>query len=276
MTWERSLVRSQRDALGPGNGRLAISGRNARVHCFDRKRVHPEHNRGLYVAVRFAFLTQRKSSLLTRERSMVRSHRNARAAGSQLYGESRVGEPVVWGIRRGGDWLCKPIGKGPTPLFSTKDPIEIEVPYSDPDKQREYQRLRTAAARRQWMRGKCCARCGGRNRLEVDHIDPTKKVSHRIWSWSRPRREAELMKCQVLCRDCHLRKTISQKRLQSNNTSGVAGVTWCRRGGNWKVRVEIDGKRHSVGRFDDLSLAEAAVKDFRNGFVAQTGQSPDS
>lgn len=52
-----------------------------------------------------------------------------------------------------------------------------------------------------------CVRCGSTNRLEVDHRDPTKKVTHLIWSFSKERLEAELAKCQVLCHDCHLRKT---------------------------------------------------------------------
>lgn len=43
--------------------------------------------------------------------------------------------------------------------------------------------------------------------LEIDHIDPRQKLSHRIWSWSPARREAELGKCQVLCQKHHLEKT---------------------------------------------------------------------
>jgi hypothetical protein len=43
--------------------------------------------------------------------------------------------------------------------------------------------------------------------LELDHVDPALKVSHRVWSWARERREAELAKCQVLCHDCHVAKT---------------------------------------------------------------------
>jgi hypothetical protein len=43
--------------------------------------------------------------------------------------------------------------------------------------------------------------------MEVDHIDPALKVSHRVWSWSPPRRAAELAKCRVLCGVCHLAKS---------------------------------------------------------------------
>lgn len=55
--------------------------------------------------------------------------------------------------------------------------------------------------------GKACAHCGSYERLELDHVDPTKKVTHRVWSWSAKRRAVEIAKCQVLCHACHLAKT---------------------------------------------------------------------
>ena len=54
--------------------------------------------------------------------------------------------------------------------------------------------------------GKCEA-CGATTALEVDHVNPDTKVSHRIWSWSWNRILRELAKCQLLCHDCHLKKT---------------------------------------------------------------------
>lgn len=54
-----------------------------------------------------------------------------------------------------------------------------------------------------------CVQCGESrwDRLELDHIDPERKVGHRIWSWSEERRNAELANCQALCRPCHRKKT---------------------------------------------------------------------
>lgn len=52
-----------------------------------------------------------------------------------------------------------------------------------------------------------CKRCGSWNNLEVDHIDKTKKISHKVWTWSEVRRNEELKKCQVLCTTCHDIKT---------------------------------------------------------------------
>lgn len=55
-----------------------------------------------------------------------------------------------------------------------------------------------------------CRLCGSWDNLQVDHIDPTWKVSHRIWSWRADRRSAELAKCQVLCVKCHKAKTTAE------------------------------------------------------------------
>lgn len=83
--------------------------------------------------------------------------------------------------------------------------------YANPARAREYQRAYQRewmrARRAQYMHGKSCASCGAIQDLEIDHLDPTQKTSHRIWSWSTERRNAELAKCQILCADCHLEKT---------------------------------------------------------------------
>lgn len=83
------------------------------------------------------------------------------------------------------------------------------MPYTDPDKQAKYQREWIAQRRAEWFAGKSCAWCGSAEELQLDHVDPATKVSHRIWSWSDSRRNAELAKCQVLCRPCHEQKAIS-------------------------------------------------------------------
>lgn len=86
------------------------------------------------------------------------------------------------------------------------------MPYADPAVQREYQKQWVAARRQVWIdTNGPCVKCGSRDDLEVDHVDPAKKVSHRIWSWSRKRREVELARCQVLCGLCHKDKTRRQR-----------------------------------------------------------------
>lgn len=90
--------------------------------------------------------------------------------------------------------------------------------YADPARQREYVRRWVAERRAAWLAEHGpCARCGATERLEVDHIDPAQKVSHRVWSWSRLKREAELLKCQVLCEDCHKLKTHGDRPKHGTN-----------------------------------------------------------
>lgn len=83
------------------------------------------------------------------------------------------------------------------------------MPYADPERQREYMREWYARRRAEWFEGKVCVDCGSTDRLELDHVDPATKVSHRIWSWSKARREAELAKCVVRCHDHHRAKTLA-------------------------------------------------------------------
>lgn len=82
------------------------------------------------------------------------------------------------------------------------------MPYIDKERQREYSRNWVANRRALYFKDKVCTKCGGTDRLELDHIDPVLKVSHNIWSWSEIRQRAELVKCQILCFKCHKAKTL--------------------------------------------------------------------
>jgi 5-methylcytosine-specific restriction endonuclease McrA len=86
------------------------------------------------------------------------------------------------------------------------------MPYKDPAKQKEYQRKWMLQRRRDFQKGRCCVQCGSTRQLEVDHIDPSTKVTHRVWAWSKKKREAELAKCQVLCKKCHATKSGNERR----------------------------------------------------------------
>lgn len=86
------------------------------------------------------------------------------------------------------------------------------MPYKDRVKQLAYQNEWTKRQRTDWLQQNGpCVKCGSWDRLEVDHIDPKMKSTHRIWTWSKARRAIELAKCQVLCYACHLAKTIEQR-----------------------------------------------------------------
>ena len=85
------------------------------------------------------------------------------------------------------------------------------MPYKDPEKQRQFQRERVARNRKKWIDANGpCVRCGSDERLEVDHVDPSGKTTHNVWSWSEERRLTELAKCQVLCHDCHQVKSTAE------------------------------------------------------------------
>ncbi len=92
------------------------------------------------------------------------------------------------------------------------------MPYRDREAQRDYQRRWMAARRQEFLGGKSCTFCASIENLEIHHFDPGAKVHHAIWSWAQPRREAELAKCIVLCRDCHTRRHHEHK------------LTHCKRG----------------------------------------------
>jgi 5-methylcytosine-specific restriction endonuclease McrA len=85
--------------------------------------------------------------------------------------------------------------------------------YKDRAKQRKYQKDWAKSRRRAWLEAHGpCVRCGSKKELTVDHVDPTKKCDHKVWSWSEERRNEELAKCQVLCKDCHKLKTSGEQR----------------------------------------------------------------
>jgi len=86
------------------------------------------------------------------------------------------------------------------------------MPYASKAAQSAYQNRWLKQRRLAWIQSHGpCAVCGSSFRLQVDHIDPAKKVSHRIWSWSAVRREGELAKCQVLCLKHHREKTAAAR-----------------------------------------------------------------
>jgi hypothetical protein len=86
------------------------------------------------------------------------------------------------------------------------------MPYKSRAEQSAFTLRRMKAIRDSWFAGKCCVWCGSVERLELDHIDPSQKESHKIWGWSEVRRNAELSKCRVLCHRCHKQRSDGQMR----------------------------------------------------------------
>lgn len=81
------------------------------------------------------------------------------------------------------------------------------MPIKPLEERRKYAREWMAKRRKQWLaENGPCGRCGSTERLEIDHIDPALKTNHRVWSWAKLRRDAELAKCRVLCKKCHTKR----------------------------------------------------------------------
>lgn len=85
------------------------------------------------------------------------------------------------------------------------------------DAKRSYQRRWMRERRQAWIdsQGGCCRRCGSTESLEVDHIDPSMKTMQprEIWSRTESAVAVELANCQVLCSDCHAKKTHAPRPL---------------------------------------------------------------
>lgn len=115
--------------------------------------------------------------------------------------------------------------------------------YKDRNKQQAYQAGYLAGKRMTWLQDHGpCAQCGSWDRLELDHIDPAQKVTHRVWSLAKPARDAELAKCQVLCSRCHKEKhrLLTAKPLVHGTSNGYqkhrCRCDACRTANNVRVR----------------------------------------
>lgn len=104
------------------------------------------------------------------------------------------------------------------------------MPYKSKWKKNEYQRLWIIERRKKWFFKKSCKICGSTKKLDLDHINRKNKISHNVWSWNKKKQQSELKKCQVLCKSCHLLKTIKENKVKNvhNGISCVAYRKGCR------------------------------------------------
>lgn len=78
--------------------------------------------------------------------------------------------------------------------------------YTKRDRANQLQWLKNK--RNEYFKDKVCCKCGSKKNLQLDHIDPSTKITHQVWNRRKEFREAELSKCQVLCHSCHKIKTV--------------------------------------------------------------------
>ena len=96
------------------------------------------------------------------------------------------------------------------------------MPYSDPAQQLSYQNDWMKRRRIEWCNSNGpCVDCDTWENLTVDHEDASQKVSHRIWSWSKERRDRELAKCVVRCWPCHMKKSANERAKGSQHGNSV-------------------------------------------------------
>lgn len=96
---------------------------------------------------------------------------------------------------------------------------------------KQYQRDWLQDRRKSWIsENGPCQVCGSWDSLEIDHIDPTQKEYKisTIWSRSKEVRDKELAKCQVLCKSCHLKKTLAERPQPKHGTVNMYDDHKCR------------------------------------------------
>ena len=81
----------------------------------------------------------------------------------------------------------------------------------------------------EFLGGKC-NNCGITNtKFDFDHLNPETKffeLSLHFWDYSWKRIEAELAKCQLLCRHCHIDKTTEEQSVEHGG--GASGRKNCK------------------------------------------------
>ena len=102
-----------------------------------------------------------------------------------------------------------------------------------PERKREWAALRRAERRAFAYQhlGGVCRLCKGDNGLEIDHVDRHSKRCNvsALWTHSEKRFLRELKKCQLLCKDCHLKKSIKERYPErQHGTVAMYGRGRCR------------------------------------------------
>ena len=100
--------------------------------------------------------------------------------------------------------------------------------------QRVYQlhRYHARMASMHKMLGGLCVRCGSDEKLEIDHIVPTEKsfTIGSLWGIKGAALEKELEKCQLLCKSCHIDKTLEDEgKSYAQGTHGtLSAIRYCK------------------------------------------------
>jgi hypothetical protein len=104
--------------------------------------------------------------------------------------------------------------------------------------------------------GGVCATCGTTEHLEFDHIDPSTKVNEvtRMLHHSKAAFQAEVAKCQLLCKAHHIEKSNAEGSTRKRVAGPVRhGTTWAYDGRGCRCAACKEAKR--LGRNPRAALA---------------------
>ncbi len=99
------------------------------------------------------------------------------------------------------------------------------MPIKDLQKRRNYNSEWISNRRMVFFKNKSCIKCGEKDitKLVLHHRDPDTKESHKIWSWSKKRQDEEILKCDTLCKKCHIELHATELRKHGTRSRYVAG-----------------------------------------------------
>lgn len=120
---------------------------------------------------------------------------------------------------------------------------------------KEYQKVWVRERRQDWINlNGPCKKCGSTQSLEIDHIDPKLKTmaASSIWSRRQEVREKELANCQVLCKKCHLEKTLSERPKPVHGSITMYDDYKCRCEPCRAVKSKKEMKRRNPKKYKEL------------------------
>lgn len=120
---------------------------------------------------------------------------------------------------------------------------------------RNYQKNWIKKRRQDWIdENGPCQKCGSFENLEVDHIDPKLKTmrSSAIWSRTLEVRLKELANCQVLCKKCHLIKTLSERPKPNHGTLTMYDDYKCRCEPCREIKRKKEMKRRNPTKYKEI------------------------
>jgi hypothetical protein len=134
------------------------------------------------------------------------------------------------------------------------------MPYKDKEKQLEYQRKWMQKRRQEFFTSKSCKICESVKDLQLHHRDPNKKEGHQIWSWSEKRRLAELEKCDVLCKNCHVEIHRKMETWLKGESHPQAKLT---RKDVVKIKIRLKNKENPIEIARDFNVGRSTIYNIK-------------